>query len=93
MLWIKSREEIIIDHKILDDQKSYIPFNNGIYDLKNDALLESNASFYFTYSINAKFKKKKSLDRTIFNEFLFQITNGDPDQKITRTLWICYLWI
>lgn len=76
--WLKAENSLDIDdnhHVIFDD--SLLLFNNCILDLKTGERITPSTRYFFTSAINANYKTYKYNANTKFENFMFDITNGN----------------
>lgn len=76
--WLKAENLLDLEgnqHVIIDD--SLLLFNNCILDLKTGERITPSTQYFFTSAINADYKIYKYNANTIFENFMFDITNGN----------------
>jgi P4 family phage/plasmid primase-like protien len=76
---LQSRDEIEYEQEEFQTPKKMIPFNNGIYDIEKDELLDHSPEYNFTFKYNANYKPE--LKESAINELIQEIA---PESKKKR---------
>lgn len=77
--WIKASDSIPLIKRNDLNNKSFIAFKNGIFDIKTRKLISHNSKYFFTSINNIKYPKKSIQNGEEFENFMSVITNGDSN--------------
>lgn len=77
--WIKAPLKEFTFENINSDKERYIPFQNGIFDLNEFTLIDYSSKLFFTSSISAIYDPNTKESGENFEQFLYDITQGDDD--------------
>ena len=68
-----------INEKRIDDR--YINFQNGLYDLENERLIEHTPDYFSTAQVNAIYIEDDNLVKNPYvDKYLIDITSGKPER-------------